>query len=67
VGFVYRRKAIEERQRQERQKKLKADLPRRMRILGMVKRGEISLQEGQKMIRLGHDVNADHTPGQGAE
>lgn len=52
----YQRRKEEGRARAERQDRLMSDLPRRMAILDRIKKGEISLAEGQKMIRAGREV-----------
>jgi len=47
----YNRKAAEDKARDERRKQREADMPRRLAILARVKAGEITLAEGQCMIR----------------
>ena len=47
----YKRKAAEDKARAERRKQREADMPRRMAILARVKDGEITIAEGQVMIR----------------
>jgi len=47
----YKRLPIRERAKRERMAKLLRDLPRRKAILARVKAGDITLAEGQKMIR----------------
>ena len=49
----YKRLAVNDRARRQRQDALQSDLPRRMAILKRVKAGEITLKEGQKLIRDG--------------
>ncbi|MFH1558274.1 MAG: hypothetical protein ABII76_26010 [Pseudomonadota bacterium] len=51
----YKRKAAEDKARAERRKQREADMPRRMEILARVKSGEITLVEGQRMIRKSND------------
>jgi len=51
----YQRRKADDRARRKRMTKLKADLPRRMKILAKVKNKEISLAEAQKMIRNNQD------------
>jgi len=52
----YKRQAIKDKLRRKRLKVLNADMPRRMKILARVKAGEISLKEGQRLIRENEDV-----------
>ena len=49
----YRRRAIEDATQKKRQAELRADMPRRMKIIARVKFGEITLGEGQRLIRKG--------------
>jgi hypothetical protein len=47
----YKRRAAEDIARKRRMEEREADMPRRMEILARVKAGEITLAEGQRMIR----------------
>jgi len=52
----YKRLPIRERANRERMAKLLRDLPRRKAIIARVKAGEITLADGQKMIRNGEQA-----------
>jgi len=60
----YKRQAARDMARRERLAILKAGLPRRMKILAMVKSGDITLAEGQRLIRIGFSPNhgVEQTP-----
>jgi len=49
----YKHQALKDKAKRRRLEALRADMPRRMKILAMVKSGEISLKEGQRLIRIG--------------
>ena len=51
----YKRKAAEDKARAERRQQREADMPRRMEILARVKSGEITLAQGQRLIRKPND------------
>jgi len=53
----YKRQAIEDKARHKRLAALKADTPRRMKILAMVKSRKIDLKEGQRLVRIGFIPN----------
>jgi hypothetical protein len=55
----YRRRAAEDAARARRKAERDADMPRRMEILARVKAGEITLTEGQRMIRRKPNARLD--------
>ena len=58
----YRRQAEKKRTRQAWLEAMQTDLPRRIKILARVKAGEISLEEGQRLIRAGYQPDTKDEP-----